>query len=184
MEHIDFLEVVVQVLALVGPENTQGKADQGPQVDHAVIPAVMLAQFVNLGMAVMAGGNAVIRLGRLNLAVLDLAVLEALFLEPGLQESTAAPAAEIVGAVGLHIDEIFLADHRLDHKTKILGNRIAVTLADDLAGILNREFDFQVLVPVGVDLEFAFTNPFGIVFVDAFNFKVVLEVEFFQSGPD
>jgi hypothetical protein len=184
MENIDLFEVVVKILALVGPENAQGKADQGPQVDHTVIPAVMLAQLVNLGMAVMAGGDTVIRLGRLNLAVLDLAVLEALLLEPGLQEATAAAAAEIVGAVGLHVDEIFLADHRFYNETQVLGNRITVALADDLAGILNREFDFQVLVPVGIDFEFSFTNPFGIIFVNAFNFKVVLEVEFFQSGPD
>ena len=152
MEHVDLLEVVVQVLALVGPQNAQGKADQRPQVDHSVVPAVMLTQFMNLSMTVMAGGDAVIRLGGLNLAVLELAVFEALLLETGLQKTPAAPAAEVVGAVGLHVDEIFLADHRLDYEAKILGYRIAETLADDLAGVLDRKFDFQVLVPVGVDL--------------------------------
>jgi hypothetical protein len=184
MEYIDLFEVVIQVLALVGPQDTQRKADQGPQVDDPVIPAVMLAQFVNLGVAVVASGDTVIRLGGLDLAVLELAVLEALLLETGLQEAPAAPAAEIVGAVGLHIDEIFLADHRFDHEAQVFGNRIAETLADDLARVLDRKFDFQVLVPVGVDLEFAFTDPLGVILVNIFDFKVVLEVEFFQSGPD
>ena len=72
----------------------------------------------------------------------------------------------------------------LDHEAQVLGNRIAEALADDLAGVLDREFDFQVLVPVGVDLEFAFTDPLGVILVNIFDFKVVLEVEFFQSGPD
>ena len=27
-------------------------------------------------------------------------------------------------------------------------------------------------------------NPTGIIFIDAFDFKIVFEVEFFQSGPD
>jgi hypothetical protein len=53
-----------------------------------------------------------------------------------------------------------------------------------LAGVLNREFDFEVLVPVGIDLQFAFTNPLGIILNDTFAFKVVLDLEFFQSEPD
>jgi hypothetical protein len=34
MEHIDFLEVILQVLTLVGPEDAQREADKGPQVNH------------------------------------------------------------------------------------------------------------------------------------------------------
>jgi hypothetical protein len=141
---------------------------------------------MDLGMAVMAASDAIVSAGGFDLLILEFAVLEALILKTGLEKpaATAAAAAEIVGAVGLHVDEIFLADHRFYNETQVLGNRITVALADDLAGILNREFDFQVLVPVGIDFEFSFTNPFGIIFVNAFNFKVVLEVEFFQSGPD
>lgn len=100
-------------------------------------------------------------------------------------QKTAAPAAiKIVGAVGLHIDKVFFAHHRLDHEAEIFGNGIAVALADNLARILNREFDFQVFVPIGINLEFALPNPFGVVFIDVFNFKSMLEIEFFQSGPD
>jgi hypothetical protein len=153
-------------------------------MDHLVMAAVMLAQFVDLGVAVVAAGDAVGCAGGLDLLVLDLAVGQALFLEPGLQESAAAAAAVVVGAVGLHVDEIFFTHHGFDHKPQVFGNGIAVAFAYDLAGVLNREFDFQVLVPVGVDLELAFADPLGIVFINIFDFKVVFQVEFFQSGPD
>jgi hypothetical protein len=84
----------------------------------------------------------------------------------------------------LHVHKIFFADHGLDHKAEIFGNGIAVALANNLAGVLNREFNFQVLIPIGVYLKPAFTDPFGIIFVNIFNFKVVRDVELFQSGPD
>ncbi|BBO67634.1 hypothetical protein DSCA_15640 [Desulfosarcina alkanivorans] len=153
-------------------------------MNHAVIGTVVLAQFVDLGMAVVAGGDAVIRLGCLDLAILERPVLEALLLESGLQETAAAAAAEIVGAVGLHVDEVFFADYGFDHVTQVFGNRIAVAFANDLAGVLDGEFNLQVFVPVGVDLQFALADPFGVIFIDAFDFKVVSDVEFFQSGPD
>ena len=101
-----------------------------------------------------------------------------------MKESATAAATEIVGAVGLHVDEILFADHGFDNKAQVFGDGVAKTFANDLAGILHREFDLQVLVPVGIDLEFAFADPFGIVLIDIFDFKVVFQVEFFQSGPD
>ncbi len=101
-----------------------------------------------------------------------------------MEESTAAAAAKIVGAVGLHVDEIFFSDNGFHHKPQVVGNGIAIAFSDNLTGILNRKFDFKVFVPVRVDLQFALTNPFGIVFVNIFDFKVLFQVEFFQSGPD
>jgi hypothetical protein len=53
-----------------------------------------------------------------------------------------------------------------------------------LAGVLNRKFNFKILVPVGTDLEFSLSDPLGIILNDASDFKLVLNVEFFQSGPD
>ena len=47
-----------------------------------------------------------------------------------------------------------------------------------------RKFNFQVLVPVGIDLELAFLDPLGIILNDTFDLKIVIDVEFFQSGPD
>jgi hypothetical protein len=151
---------------------------------HRIVAAVVLAEFVDLGVAVMAAGNAIIGAGSLDLLIFQATILEALFLEPGLQESASATAAKVVGAIGRHINEILLAHHRLDHETKIFGDGIAVAFTHDLAGVLDGEFNLQLLVPVGVDLELSFPDPFGVVFIDILDFKVVLEVELFQSGPD
>jgi hypothetical protein len=49
---------------------------------------------------------------------------------------------------------------------------------------LNREFNLQILVPVGIDLQSSFADPFRIVLINGGYFKVVIDVEFFQSGPD
>jgi hypothetical protein len=42
----------------------------------------------------------------------------------------------------------------------------------------------QILVPVGVNLEPPFPDPFGVIFVDVLDDKVMLDVEFFQSCQD
>jgi hypothetical protein len=151
---------------------------------HRIAAAVMLAEFMNLGVAIVAPGNAVIGAGGLDLLILETAVFQALLLESGLQKTAAAAATKIVGPVGLHVDKILFAHNRLDHEAEIFGNGIAVALAHDLARVLNREFDFQILVPIGIDLEFTLTDPFGIVLIDIFDLEIVLKIEFFQSGPD
>jgi len=84
----------------------------------------------------------------------------------------------------MHFDKILLSDDRLDDKPKIFCNGVAVTFANNLARVLNRKFDFKILVPIGIDFQFSFANPFGIVFVDILYFEVMLKIEFFQSGPD
>ena len=84
----------------------------------------------------------------------------------------------------MHFNKIFFAHDRFNHKSQIFGNGIAKGLAHDLAGILHGKFDFQLLVPVGIDLESSFPDPFGIIFVDVFDDKVMLDVEFFQSCQD
>lgn len=151
---------------------------------HVVIAAVVLAQFVDLGVAVMAPGNAVCRAGGLDLVVLAFSVSQAFFLEPGLEKPATAAATVIVGAVGLHINEVFLTHNGFHHKTQVFGNGITIAFPDDLAGVLDREFDLQVLVPVGIDLEFSLTDPLGIVFVNIFDVEIMFQVVFFQSGPD
>lgn len=151
---------------------------------HGVVAAIVFAQFMNLGMAVVAPGNAVVCACGFDLVVLDFTVLQAFLLEPGLQKSAAAAAAVVVGAVGLHVDEVFFAHHGFDHKPQVFCNGIPIAFAYDLAGVLDREFDLQVLVPVGVDFKFAFADPFGIILINIFDFKIVFQVEFFQSGPD
>ena len=149
-----------------------------------IIAAVMLAELMNLGMAIMAAGDTVIRTGRLYLLIFQSAEFQTLFFHAGLQKPAAAAAAIVVGTVGDHIDKIFFADNRFDHVSQIFGNRIPKSLAHDLTGVLYRKFNFEVLVPVGVDLQLAFADPLGIIFINVFYFEVVFEVEFFQSGPD
>jgi hypothetical protein len=139
---------------------------------------------MNLGVAVVTGGDAVVCPGGLDLLVLDLAVGQALILVTGLEEAPTAATAEVVGAVGVHVHKIFLAHHRLDHEAQILGDGIAEALTHDLARILDGEFDLQVLVPVAVDLQFTLADPLGVVFVDVLDDEVVRDVELFQSCQD
>mgnify|MGYP001126006280 CR=1 FL=1 len=184
VKHVYFLEVVKQVFPLVRPQYTQRQADKRPQMNHPVMPAIVFAQFVNLRVAIVASGNAVSGARGLDLLVLESAVRQALVLVSGLQKPAAAAAAVIIGAVGGHVNKIFFANHGFDNIAEIFGNGITVAFSDNLAGILDRKLDFQVLVPVGVDLQLSFPDPFGIVFVNVFNFKLMVDVEFFQSGPD
>jgi hypothetical protein len=149
-----------------------------------IIAAVMLTELMNLGMAIMAAGDTVIRTGRLYLLILQPAEFQTLFFHAGLQKTAAAAAAIIVGPVGDHIDKIFFADDRFDHISQVFGNGIAKGFAHDLAGVLDGKFNLEVLVPVGIDLEPSFPDPFGIVFIDVLDDKVVLDVEFFQSCQD
>jgi hypothetical protein len=148
VKDVDFLEVITQVFAFIGAQYAKGEADQGPQVNHRVAAAVMLAEFVDLRVAVVAAGDAVIGTRRFDLLIFEFAVLEALFFETGLEKSAATAATEVVGAVGLHVDEILFTHDGFDHEAKIFGNRITEAFAHDLAGILYGKLDFQVLVPV------------------------------------
>jgi hypothetical protein len=75
-----------------------------------VITAIVLAEFMNLGMAIMATGNAVIRTGFFDLFVLQPAESQSLFFHAGLEKSAAAATTVVVGPVGDHIDKIFFAD--------------------------------------------------------------------------
>ena len=46
------------------------------------------------------------------------------------------------------------------------------------------ELDLAFLVPVGIDFKFALLDPLRIQLDDTLDFKVVLDLEFFQSDPD
>ena len=174
----------MQVFSFVGSQYSQRQADERPHMHDAVIAFVVFAEFVNLCMAVVASGDAVIRTGCLDLIVFESAEFQAVFLESGLQKPAAAAAAIIVGSIGDHVDKIFFTHNRFHDETEIFRDGIAIAFTDNLAGVLDRELDFQILVPVGTDFEFSFPDPFGIVFVDVFYFEFVFDIEFFQSGPD
>jgi hypothetical protein len=59
----------------LGPRTPERQRKQGPQVNHRVIAAVVFAQFVDLGVAVVAGRDTVVRPGGLDLVVFQLPVL-------------------------------------------------------------------------------------------------------------
>jgi hypothetical protein len=149
-----------------------------------IIPAVMFFEVVDLGMAVMAGCQAVIGPGFHDLFKFSPAVISPGFRKPGLKVTAPAPAAVVVGSVGLHVHEILFAHNRFDNIAHIFRHRVAEAFSNQLTRILDREFDLQIPVPVGIDFQLSFTDPLGIVLNDAFTFKIVFDVEPLQSDPD
>jgi hypothetical protein len=145
---------------------------------------VDLGHIMDLGMTVMAGRDAIGRLGGQNLVGLGLAVCPSLFCESGLQEPAAAAAAKVIGAVGGHVNKVFFPDHGPDHISHVFGHGISIGLSDQLAGILKGKLDLSFLVPVGGGFQLAFPDPLGIKLNNTFNLKVVGDVEFFQSYQD
>ena len=144
----------------------------------------LVGQIVNLGMTVVTGGNAIVRLCCQNLVRLEFPVGTTRVRISGLEKPAAAAAAIIVRPVGMHVDEIFFAHHRLYRIPQIFGHRIPKGFADQLTGVLYGKFDFKILVPVGIDFQLPFFDPLGIILDDAPDLEIVLDVEFFQSGPD
>ncbi len=153
-------------------------------MNRVVFGLVMLSDIMNLGMAVVTGRDAVMRPGCHDLLEFEPAVSTPGFGKAGLQKAAAAAAAVIVGAVGKHVDEIFFTHNGFNNKPQILRHRISKAFSNQLAGVLNRKLDFQVLVPVGIDFQFSFPYPLGIILNNAFDLKIVRNVEFFQSDPD
>ena len=58
-----------QIFPFIFAENTHSQADKGPQMDHSIAAAVVLAEFMNLGVTVMTAGDAIIGTGGLNLFI-------------------------------------------------------------------------------------------------------------------
>ena len=152
---------------------------------NGVITAIIvLIQVMNLRMAIVTWRYAISGTGGLDLVELDFAVFPAGFRISCLEKAAPTATAVIIGAIRVHIDEIFFADHGFNHVAELLGNRITQALAHQLTGILSRKLDLQIPVPFGTDLEAAFADPLCVIINDALDFKIVRNVKFFQSGPD
>ena len=184
MKDQDVLEILTQIFPFVGSENAQRQTNQGPQVYDGIVAPIMFTQFMNLCMAIVASRDAVIGSGSLDLLIFQFAVSQALFLVTGLEKAAATATTVIVGPVGYHVHEIFFSHHGFNDIAQIFGNEVAIAFADDLTGVLNRKFDFEILVPVGVDFQFSFPDPFCVVLINVFDDKIMLDVEFFQSCQD
>ena len=131
-----------QIFPFILTENTQSQTDNGPQMDYAIATAVMITEFMNLGVTVVTSGDAIIGTGGLNLAILQAAEFMTGFLISGLQKTTTSATAIMVGVVGLHIDKIFFPHDGFHHKTKIFSDWVAITFAYDLARVLYGKLDF------------------------------------------
>ena len=101
-----------------------------------------------------------------------------------LEKATTAATAVVIGFVGGHVNEVLFPDHGLDRISKVIGYGISKGFSYKLAGVLNRKLDLQILIPVRIYLEPSFFDPFCIELNDTDNFEIVLDFEFFQSGPD
>jgi len=139
---------------------------------------------MDLGMAVMARRDAIGCLGGQNLIGLGLAVGSSLLLKTRLEIPTTTATAEVVGPIGGHVHKVFFTHNRLNHISHILGNRIAKGFSNQLTGILEGELNLTFLIPVRRGFEFALSDPFCIQLNNTFDFKVVRDVEFFQSYQD
>lgn len=137
-----------------------------------------------LSMAVMARCYAVCRSGFFYLLIFYFSIGAPCFGITRLKKAASASAAVIVRPVRRHIDKVLFADYRFNNKPQILGNRVAKAFSHKLAGILNRKFNLQILIPLGIDLELSFLYPLRVILNDALNLKIERDVEFFQSGPD
>jgi hypothetical protein len=152
MKYVNLFQVITQIGPLIGSENSERQADQRPDMDGLIRSMKMMPDIMDLGMAVMATGNTIVSSGGNNLVKFQFTVGPAFFRISCLKKAAAAAATIVVRFVRGHFDNIFLADHRFDNKPQIISHWVSESLAHDLTGILNGEFDFQILIPIGVDL--------------------------------
>ncbi len=153
-------------------------------MSRMVFPPIMFMQIMNLCVAVMAWRNTVIRSCRHYLLKFAFAVFASGFGKSGLKESAASATAVVVGLVGRHLYKIFLAHNGFNNIAKVVCHRVTQTLANQLAWVLNRKLYFQIFIPIGINFQFSFPDPLGIILDNALALKIVLDVEFFQPDPD
>jgi hypothetical protein len=149
-----------------------------------IAPAVIFFEVVYLSMAVMARCQTVVCPGLHDLFELSLPVISPGLGKPGLKVTPAAPATVVVGSVGMHVHEILFTHHRFDDIPHVFGHCIPETFSNQLARVLNREFDFQILVPLGIHFQLSFSDPLGIILNDTLAFKLMIDIEPLQSDPD
>ena len=73
----------------------------------------------------------------------------------------------------MHFYKILFTHHRFHGISQVFGHRISKGLSHQLAGVLHRKLNFEVLVPIGVDLQLSFFDPLGIKLDDAPDLKLV-----------
>ena len=143
-----------------------------------------IGHIMHLGMTIMAWCDAVLSLGCKNLIGLGLAVSPPLLLETGLEKTASAATAKIIGFIRCHVNKIFFTNNCFNNISQVFCHRVAKCFSHQLTGILNRELDFPILVPVRRGFEFTFSDPLSIELNNTFYFKIIRDIEFFQSCQD
>ena len=121
---------------------------------------------MNLSMTVMAARDTVIGTCLHYLVELEFTVGSAFLRISGLKEAAAAAATVIVGFVRRHFDDILCSDNLLHDIAQVIGNGIPISLAHDLTGVLDGKLDFALFIPVGIYLQAALTDPFGVILIN------------------
>ena len=117
-----------------------------------VATAIMMANVMNLSMAVVAACDTVISTCFYDLVKFEFTIGTALFLESRLQKTAAAAATIVVGFIGSHFDDVLFTNNLFHHVAQIFGYRITIAFANNLAGILDGKFDLSLSIPVGINL--------------------------------
>ncbi len=149
-----------------------------------VAAAKVISQFMNLGMTIMAAGDAIGGPGLLNLAIFDLAVEESLLFVTGLKKAPAPATTEVIGFIGSHIDKVLLSHTRLDHKAHVIGSRVSKAFPNDLTRVLKGELNAKLIVPAGIGFQLSFTNPRGVKGVHGLYVKFMGNFKLVQSYQD
>lgn len=144
----------------------------------------MPAKITDLRVAVVAWRNTIINPRVLDLIEFHFTIVSPGFSKPGLQITSPSAAAVVVGSVGMHVNKVFFTHNGFDDKPQVFCNRITKRLSYQLAGVLNGELHLEILVPIRVDFQSSFPDPFGIALNDRNDLKMVRNIEFLQSGPD
>jgi hypothetical protein len=48
-----------QIFPFILAQNAQSEADNGPQMDHSIAAAIVLTEFMDLGVTIVASGNTI-----------------------------------------------------------------------------------------------------------------------------
>jgi hypothetical protein len=144
----------------------------------------MVANIMNLSMAVVTTCYTVVSTGFYYLVKFEFAIGATFFLESRLKKTATTTTTVVIGSVGGHFDDVLFANNLFNHVAQVLGYGFAISFSYYLAGILDGKLHLSLFVPVRIHLQSTLTDPFGVVLVDGSYFKVVIYIEFFQSGPD
>ena len=107
-----------------------------------------------------------------------------MFFHTGLQKTAATATTIIIGSIGGHIDKVFFTHNGFNHHAKIFCHWIPQRFTDQLAWVLNGEFYPQIIIPAGVNVQFSFAYPLGIILDNGSNLEIVFDIELVQSDPD